>query len=175
MIFIKPSTSYNETSQFQLPSVSGRVDHEAEIVIKIKHSLKGNISDKEAGLAISGWAIGIDFTARDLQEEAKKKGQPWSLSKGLPGFATVGRFVDCVSLPLSFELSLNGTLKQKGSSSDMIFSPIQIIQYLASTFTLEAGDLIFTGTPEGVGVVGSGDRIEAKLEGYESHINLRVS
>ena len=97
-------------------------------------------------------AVGIDFTARDIQDEAKKKGLPWTSSKGRPGFAAIRNFIP-LSVPAELELSVDGALRQRGSTRNMIFSVEKLIEHLDWTFGLSDGDLIFTGTPVGVGPV----------------------
>ena len=161
MIFLKPASSLMvEGGILRLPSDSKRVDHEVELVIAAGANLM--------------MAVGIDFTARDLQEEAKKKGQPWTSSKGRPGFAAVGNFSP-LALPAEFELSVDGQVRQRGSTNDMIFNVEKIIEHLDRVYGLEEGDIIFTGTPAGVAPVASGARIEARLNGSESLLRLSVA
>jgi 2-keto-4-pentenoate hydratase/2-oxohepta-3-ene-1,7-dioic acid hydratase in catechol pathway len=112
--------------------------------------------------------VGIDFTARDLQSEAKKKGWPWEISKGFDGSACVGEFLPVAKFPdlhnINFCMYKNKQLAQKGNSKDMIFSPETIIGYVSKFFTLLEGDFVFTGTPVGVGAVAIGDHIECFIE-----------
>lgn len=173
VVFIKPNSSlcFNGENLI-LPSQSKRVDHEVEIVLIIKKTGK-NISVSNAHEYISHLGIGLDFTARDLQDKAKEKALPWSIAKGFDTFAAIGHFHvfdgDETKLSnLKFNLSVNGEIRQTGNSQNMIFSIPQIISYLSTIFTLSPGDLIFTGTPEGVGVLKEGDKLEALLDGYSS-------
>lgn len=162
LVFLKPRTALSFASTgIILPKISQNVHHETEVVIAIGRASQG-IDEKNALDLVAGFAVGIDVTARDLQDEAKKKGNPWTLSKGLPTFACVSQFVKA-ALPLQLELKINGEVRQKGSTDEMIFSIPKLISFLASTFHLLPGDLIFTGTPAGVGPMKAGDRLSARL------------
>ena len=157
VIFLKPASSLLESpSQIALPSISKNVHYEAELVLKLGEDL--NVSEV---------AIGLDLTARDLQSEAKKKGLPWSISKGFAGSAVVGNFFKIPKnmklSSLALELSINHKVRQKGPTSDMIFDCAELLRYLSGIFNLESGDLIYTGTPSGVGQLNRGDVINAKL------------
>lgn len=161
VVFLKPASSLLiDGGILRLPSDSKRVDHEVELVVAFGPDLK--------------MAVGIDFTARDLQEEAKKKGLPWTSAKGRPGFAAIGSFSP-LSLPAELSLSVNGAIRQRGSTKDMIFSVEKIIEHLDRTYGLAEGDLIFTGTPAGVAPVAAGNRVEAAINGGESRLSLTVS
>lgn len=161
MIFLKPASSLMlDGGVLRIPSDSRRVDHEVELVVA-------------AGLSLM-MAVGVDFTARDIQEEAKKKGLPWTSSKGRPGFAAVGNFVP-LALPSELALSVNGQSRQRGTTADMIHTVEKLIDHLDRTYGLAEGDLIFTGTPAGVAPVGSGDVIDASLNGGESRLRLTVA
>jgi len=163
LIFLKPASSVVFSGgTLRLPADSKRVDHEVELVIA------------RAGNGALLMAVGVDFTARDLQEEAKKKGQPWVDAKGRPGFAALGSFVPAV-LPAELTLSVNGAVRQKGSTSDMIFSVPKLLEYLDGRFGLQPGDIVFTGTPAGVAPVAADDRIEASLRGGASRLTLSVA
>lgn len=168
VIFLKPSTAIlHDGGEVVLPPVSKELHYEVEMVVLLGRSGK-NIDAAMALDYVSGYAVGLDMTLRDVQAEAKKKGLPWTVAKGFDTSAPVSRFVerDAVPNPHALELSLkvNGVIRQKANTRDMIFSIGEIIAYISSIFTLEPGDLIFTGTPEGVGRVVSGDRLEAALE-----------
>jgi 2-keto-4-pentenoate hydratase/2-oxohepta-3-ene-1,7-dioic acid hydratase in catechol pathway len=153
VIFLKPASSVLLSGgTLRLPADSQRVDHEVELVIA--RGLDGSLRA----------AVGVDFTARDIQEELKKKGLPWVSAKGRPGFAALGPFSPA-RLPAELSLTVNGELRQKGSTADMIFPAPALVEYLDATYGLGAGDIIFTGTPAGVGPVRSGDRLEAALSG----------
>lgn len=178
MVFLKPTSAvcYDGDTVF-IPKQSGNVHHEVELVVAIGKTGK-NISEKDAPNFICGYGIGIDFTARDIQNKAKEKGHPWSVAKGFDTFAPLGNFVPQSAIPnpqeLSISLSVNGKTKQNGHTSDMIFSVSHLIAYLSSVFTLNSGDLIFTGTPDGVGRVNSGDILEARLGEKISTLTLTV-
>lgn len=160
VVFLKPASSIMTSGGvLKLPRSSKRVDHEVEVVVAV--------GPKRL------FAVGIDFTARDLQQAAKEKGLPWTLAKGFPGFAAVGSFVDA-QLPLEFSLSVNGETKQTGNTKDMLFPIEKILDYLDETFGLGEGDIVFTGTPAGVSPLKSGDRIAAGLAGGLSRLELTV-
>lgn len=171
IIFMKPTSAICYSGEVvELPKQSARVDHEVEIVVAIGRKGKF-ITSAEALSYIAGIGIGIDFTARDLQERAKEKGLPWTQAKGFDHFAPISQFVAAPTDParlasLSFELRVNGELRQQGSSSQMLTPILKLIEYLSQRFTLSPGDLIFTGTPKGVAPVKSGDRLVAKLENW---------
>ena len=161
IVFLKPASSLLlDGGVLRLPVDSKRVDHEVELVVACGPNPM--------------MAVGIDFTARDLQDEAKKKGLPWTSSKGRPGFAAVGNFVP-LHVPAEFELSVDGTVRQRGATKDMIFSVVRILEHLDRVYGLSEGDIIFTGTPSGVAPLASGARIEARLNGSESLLRLTVA
>ena len=168
VVFIKPTSSVCYSGEnLMLPTTSNRVDHEVEIVLVIGKGGK-NISPNDAIKHISHLGIGLDFTARDLQDKAKEKSLPWSIAKGFDTFAAIGEFTPFSGSAdelknLTFTLEVNGEIRQKGTSENMIFSIPALVSYLSSVFTLSEGDLIFTGTPEGVGVLKEGDQIKALL------------
>ncbi len=182
VIFLKPNSSLNsDNSDISLPFLNGKpissdVHYETEIVVLI--SKDGyNIPEEEAFDYIYGFGIGLDLTLRDLQSVAKSKGLPWTTSKGFRGSAPVSQFIRKEDLPvserLSFEMFKNGELMQKADSSEMIFSIEKIVSYISFMFGLSEGDLIFTGTPSGVGQIKSNDIISANLSGLVS-LNLKV-
>jgi 2-keto-4-pentenoate hydratase/2-oxohepta-3-ene-1,7-dioic acid hydratase in catechol pathway len=167
VVFLKPQSAVAlPGSPIRLPAVSKRVDHETEIVIAIGKSGK-NVFAGDALALVAGYAVGIDVTARDLQEAAKKKALPWAVAKGFDTFAPISEFVpaDRVAEPfeLGVTLEVNGQLRQTGKASGMIFPVDALIAYLSGIFTLAPGDLIFTGTPPGVGPLVAGDRLVARL------------
>lgn len=168
VIFLKPDTALLPKSMpFFYPSFSTDVHYESELVVKINRVGK-NISQKFAHKYYSEFSVGIDFTARDLQATYKEKGLPWERAKAFDGSAPVGQFINKKDLAdssnLNFSLRINGAQRQAGNTSDMLFSIDSIIQYVSQFFTLKIGDLIFTGTPEGVGPIKIGDTLEAFLE-----------
>ncbi len=169
LIFLKPPSSLigpNET--IILPKKSKMVHHEVELAVIIGKRGK-SIPRQEAMDHVLGYTILLDITARDLQEEAKKKGLPWSVSKGFDTFAPVGpRIVpneDINLHNLEIGLKVNDEIRQKSNTSFMLFKIPEIIEYISSIMTLEEGDIIATGTPEGVGEIRDGDEIEAWIEG----------
>ena len=168
VIFLKPDTALLAKSMpFFYPSFSTDVHYEAELVVKIDRVGK-SISQKFAHKYYSEFSVGIDFTARDLQATYREKGLPWERAKAFDGSAPVGQFINKKELVdqsnLNFSLRINGLERQAGNTSDMLFSIDSIIQYVSQFFTLKIGDLIFTGTPEGVGPIKIGDTLEAFLE-----------
>jgi len=142
--------------------------YEVEVVLKISKLGKG-IAAKYAYRYFDEITLGIDITARDLQAKFGKAGHPWTLAKGFDGSAPLGKFVPVKSVKdvnnLDFSLDINGKTVQKGNTSDLIFSIGEIIEYVSKFFTLKTGDLIFTGTPSGVGQLHQGDRLVASMEG----------
>jgi 2-keto-4-pentenoate hydratase/2-oxohepta-3-ene-1,7-dioic acid hydratase in catechol pathway len=155
---------------FYHPEFSQEIHYECEIVYRIRREGK-HIQPKFAWDYVDGIGLGIDFTARDLQDEIKKKGHPWTLAKMFNDSAPVSEMLPTGEFPdhknLHFELRVNGETRQSGHSADMIFSLETLISYISQFITLKKGDLIFTGTPEGVGKVHVGDRLQASLEGRE--------
>lgn len=137
--------------------------HEVELGIVIGRKCS-SIKENEATDYIGGYIIALDMTARDLQSEAKKRGEPWSIAKGFDTSCPVGNFIPKESIPnpesLDIWCKVNGQLKQQGNTSDMIYTIPFLISFVSQYFTLESGDLLLTGTPEGVGPVKSGDQIE---------------
>jgi 2-keto-4-pentenoate hydratase/2-oxohepta-3-ene-1,7-dioic acid hydratase in catechol pathway len=171
VIFLMPETALIKKNQpFFYPDFSNDVHYEVELVLKIS-KLGKNIDEKFAHRYYDEIGIGIDFTARDIQAELKKKGLPWEKAKAFDGAAPLGKFVAKDLLPpvdnISFSLEKNGQVVQQGNSSLMINSFDAIIAHVSKFFTLKIGDLIFTGTPAGVGPVIIGDDLIAKIEGQE--------
>ena len=169
VFFMKPDSALVINNRpFFYPDFSNNVHPELELVIRID-KLGRSIDEKFASRYFSEIALGVDFTARDLQDEQKKKGLPWEIAKGFDYSAPISEFFPVSKYQdisnLSFRLDLNGTAVQEGNSSLMIFSFEKIIAYVSRFMTLKTGDLIFTGTPAGVGPVSVNDRLEAYLEG----------
>ena len=168
VIFMKPDTAVlREGEPFYLPDFSNEMHYETEVVVRISQMGK-NIARKFANRYYDAIGIGIDFTARDLQRQFKQAGDPWDLCKGFDNSAPLSRFIPKEELPdfdkLKFHLLLNGKQVQTGATADMFFSIDEIIEYVSKFMTLKVGDVIFTGTPEGVGPVKVGDKLEAFLE-----------
>jgi 2-keto-4-pentenoate hydratase/2-oxohepta-3-ene-1,7-dioic acid hydratase in catechol pathway len=167
MVFLKPATAMIGTGgRVRLPAFSRDVHHEVEIVVLISEGGR-DIEPGQGMRHVGGYGIGLDLTARDVQAAAKKAGLPWTVAKGFDSSAPVSPIVPLHRIPdpdrLEFSLAVNGSVRQKGCSADMIFPVGAIVSYLSSVFTLEPGDLVFTGTPEGVGPIASGDRLHARL------------
>lgn len=168
VFFLKPDTSLVIRNRpFFYPDFSTDIQYEAELVIKISKNGK-HIQEKFALTYYNEIGLGIDFTARDLQQECKQKGLPWEVAKGFDQSAPISKWIQLADLKdrenILFHLDLNGTAVQKGSSRDMIFSFNKVITYISQFITLKMGDLIFTGTPAGVGPVKIGDHLEGYLE-----------
>lgn len=179
VIFTKPvSTIVYDGDSVILPHHSNNVHHEAELVVAIAREGK-NIPESDALNYVAGYAIGIDMTARDVQNKLKDKGNPWELAKGPDTFAPLGNFIPPEQIgdpaAIDIELSVNGVVRQKGTTADMLFPVDVLISVLSEYFTLYPGDLIFTGTPEGVSRVQEGDRIEAAIAGGKSHLGVIVT
>ena len=169
VFFLKPDTSVvTRNRPFFYPDFSKEIHYEVELVLKVCKVGK-NIQKKFASSYYDEIGIGIDFTARDLQDECKKKGLPWLISKGFDNAAPIGKFISKSNFNdlrnISFHLDINGNTVQQGNSKDMIFTFEEVISYVSKFITLKTGDLIFTGTPVGVGPVRIGDRLEAFIEG----------
>ena len=167
MFFLKPETSLLlKNRPFYYPDFSKEIHYETEIVIKIKR-LGKHIEEQFAHRYYSEIGLGIDFTARDLQRDCKEKGHPWEIAKAFEHSAVVSEhFINKEDLPdnINFKLELNGETVQNGYTEDMIFSVDKIINYVSQFFTLKIGDLIFTGTPAGVGQVKIGDNLKGYIE-----------
>lgn len=177
LFFMKPDTAIIQgRNPFVYPSFTKDVHHEVELVVRICR-LGKHIEEKFASRYYDQVTVGIDFTARDVQQQCKEKGWPWEKAKAFDGSAPVGKLITLDKLPpidsLDIELKKNGEVVQKGNTKDMIFNVDRLISYVSQYVTLKIGDLIFTGTPEGVGPVERGDVLEASLNG-ESLLRLKV-
>ncbi len=168
LFFLKPDTAILKEKDFYFPNFTNDLHFECEIVVKIDKVGK-NIEEKFANKYYSEITLGIDFTARDLQQKCKEKGLPWEKAKGFDNSAPISsKWIKLDSINFEkteFDFFQNGKLKQKGLTSEMIFSIDQIIAYVSKFITLKTGDLIFTGTPSGVGPVQIGDVLTADLNG----------
>lgn len=167
VVFLKPDSAIlKKNKPFFLPDFSEMIQYETEVVIKISKLGKG-IAAKYAYRYFDELTLGIDITARDIQNRNSAAGLPWELSKGFDGAAPLGRFVPVSSVgdigKLDFRLEINGKVVQYGNTSDMIFNIYEIIEYVSKFFTLKTGDLIFTGTPPGVGPLVKDDNLIAWL------------
>jgi len=168
VVFLKPDTAIlPKQFPFFIPDFSSDVHYEVELVIKVSKVGK-HIAQKFARNYYNEVGLGIDFTARDLQATLKQKGLPWEIAKGFDGSAVIGQFnpiEDYDSLQnLNFELQKNNEVVQKGNASHMIWNFDEIVSYVSQYFTLKTGDLIFTGTPAGVGPIAVGDIFEGFIE-----------
>jgi acylpyruvate hydrolase len=167
IIFTMPETSLLIRNRpFYYPSFSNDIHYEVEVVLKISKVGK-NIDEKFANTYYNEIGMGIDFTARDLQQKAKKKGLPWAIAKGFNNASPLSGFVSKNDIDLNnlnFSLTNNGEIKQQGNTKLMLFSFDYIVSYLSKFFLLKKGDLIFTGTPAGVGPIKIGDRLEIFME-----------
>ena len=171
VVFLKPDTSILLKGQpFFIPEFSQDIHHEVEVLVKINRIGK-HIQPKYAHKYYDEIGLGIDFTARDLQTKLKAKGLPWEKAKGFDGAAVVGKWLPKDSLPhvddLTFSLTKNGETVQSGSSSLMLWKIDELIAYVSQFFTLKIGDILFTGTPAGVGPVAINDNLVGTLEGQE--------
>ena len=169
VIFMKPDTALlKDNKPFYHPDFSQEIHHEIELVLKVSKEGK-HINEKFAAGYFDEVGLGIDFTARDIQARHKEKGLPWELAKGFDGSAPVSHFVpksDFADLyNLNFKLNINGQARQQGNTKDLLFSFERLIAFVSQYVTLKKGDLIFTGTPPGVGRVAIGDHLEGYLEG----------
>jgi acylpyruvate hydrolase len=168
VFFLKPETSLLKDKDFYYPEFTKDLHHEVEIILKISKNGK-HITEEFASTYYNEIGIGIDFTARDIQQKCKEKSLPWEKAKAFDNAAPIGEFVSKEKFSdlknISFQLNINGKSRQVGNTKDLIFSFEKIIAYVSQFITLKTGDLIFTGTPEGVSAVNIGDVLEASIEG----------
>jgi len=167
VLFLKPASALIYSGEEIIYPVYGNeLHHEVELVLLIGETVK-NANKVEAEKAIIGYGVGLDMTLRDVQNELKKKGNPWTLAKCFDTSAVISDFVLKNDYQLKsnekLELKVNGQVKQSDTLKSMIFNPAEIVEYISSVMTLEKGDLIFTGTPAGVNRVNRGDKLEAKI------------
>ncbi len=168
IVFGKPDSALLRNNQpFFIPDFANDFHHEVEVVVRINR-LGKNIAPEFAHRYYDEIGLGIDFTARDLQEDLRKKGLPWEKSKAFDGSAVISEFIDKQTLVdinnINFRLDINGQTRQQGNTKDMIFSIDDIIAHVSKYFTLKIGDFIFTGTPAGVGSVNIADRLQGYIE-----------
>ncbi len=165
VVFLKPTTALvADGGEVVLPRQSEDVHHELELVAVV--GTPGRHIDEASALGhVAAYALGLDLTARDVQAQAKSKKGPWSIAKGFDTFAPLGPLTDAAEVPdpqaLEIALAIDGHERQRGTTDHMVFSVARIVSFLSSVFTLEPGDLIYTGTPEGVGPVRDGERLHA--------------
>lgn len=179
VVFTKPiNTVTYDGGEIIVPTdLTDDVHHEVEMVVAIGKYGR-NIPENEAMDYILGYGVGIDVTARDVQSSLKAKSHPWTLAKGMDTFAPIGNFVDAAKIEdphnLDISLAVNGKIRQKGNTRDMIFSLPALISFLSQYCSLHKGDLIFTGTPAGVSKLNNGDTITAQLGGDVSTLSVNV-
>ncbi len=169
IIFLKPTSAVISNGMpIRIPAMSSNVHHEVELTVLIGKQGK-DIPVHEAKSYVAGYGVGLDMTMRDKQNEAKKGGNPWTISKGFDTSAALSSFVEASSVPdphnVDIILNVNGKERQHSNTKNMIFRIDVLIAFLSSIFTLEEGDIIYTGTPEGVAQVVSGDRLNAEIPG----------
>jgi 2-keto-4-pentenoate hydratase/2-oxohepta-3-ene-1,7-dioic acid hydratase in catechol pathway len=177
VVFLKPDTALVKGgAPFYYPDFSTNIHHEVELVLKISKEGK-YIQPQFAHRYFEEVGLGIDFTARDLQDQCKAKGLPWEIAKAFNGSAPIGEFKSVVELGdlknIDFHLEINGEIKQKGNTGLMLFDFATIISYVSQFFTLKKGDLIYTGTPAGVGPVQTGDQLVGFI-GNEKMLHVEV-
>jgi len=169
VIFMKPKSALLQPhTPFYYPEFTNELHYECELVLRINKNGK-YIQERHASNYYNGITVGIDFTARDIQDECKKKGLPWEKAKAFDNSAAIGKFVDITpefnKKNVKFSFTKNGEIVQQGNSADMIFNFDKLISNISNYFSLNIGDLIFTGTPAGVGECVVGDELEAFYEG----------
>jgi len=167
VVFMKPHTALlTDNKPFYYPNFTKDLHYECEIVLRICKNGKA-VQPKFASTYYDAVTVGIDFTARDLQDKQKQKGLPWEIAKAFDSSAVIGKWKPLSLLPqnppYNFKLQLNSNLVQHGNTADLLFSFDTIISYISQYFALNMGDIIFTGTPKGVGPVAIGDRLQASL------------
>lgn len=171
VLFIKPETAICDIRQpIAIPKESGAVHHEVELAILIGSTLK-QASEEHVAKAIAGYGVALDLTLRDVQAGCKKAGQPWEKAKAFDGSCPLSGFIPLAELGadpqnIDLKLEVNGELRQQGNTQEMIHKILPLIVYMSRYFTLRAGDVVLTGTPEGVGPMHSGDRLAISLGGH---------
>lgn len=177
VLFIKPETALCDLRQpISLPQGLGSVHHEVEMAVLIGSTLR-HASEEHVSQAIAGYGIALDLTLRDLQGELKKAGRPWEKAKAFDNACPISGFIPAAAFEgdpqrATLELRINGEMRQHGSTADMIHPLVPLIAYMSRFFTLRAGDVILTGTPEGVGPLASGDELQLSLNGQS--VSTRV-
>ncbi len=176
VFFLKPETAiHDRNAPFKIPEWSNNIHYELELIFQIKNSWSGQ-PVKKLSHVVDRYNIGLDLTARDIQDEFKKKGLPWEKAKAFDGSAVIGDWFMEIPKDISsiaFRLEKNGTIVQQATAAEMIHSPAALIEYVSRFITLERGDLLFTGTPAGVGKLEKSDLLVGYLDGTE-HLKLSV-
>lgn len=169
LLFIKPATAVVPlTDDVVLSARRGPVHYETEIALLIGQTLSGDVTDSQAEAAICGVGLALDLTLRELQDQLKAKSHPWERAKAFDGACPLSSFVAPAGLALTdipLQLKINGEIRQQGSSAEMITPIIALLRQIAEVFTLQPGDVVITGTPAGVGVLRTGDRLELSIPG----------
>lgn len=164
VVFMKPDSALLKNNKpFYIPDFTQELHYETELIVKFNR-LGKNIDSKFAGRYFTEIGLGVDFTARDIQRKLKAEGKPWEIAKAFDSSAVIGNFLPVSELDnihnIQFRLDLNGKTVQQGNSADMIFPIEELVSYVSRFFTIKIGDILFTGTPAGVGKVAIGDRLE---------------
>lgn len=178
ILFLKPATALVPLGpDFAIPAGRGECHHETEITLLIGSTLSGEVSEEAARAAIAGVGIGFDLTLRDVQNTLKQKGLPWEVAKAFDGAAPMGPFLPPGGFAdlaaISVGLIVNGERRQSGNSADMITGIVPLLRFIATIFTLQPGDIVMTGTPEGVAALQSGDRLMPILSGHSWQTRVR--
>jgi 2-keto-4-pentenoate hydratase/2-oxohepta-3-ene-1,7-dioic acid hydratase in catechol pathway len=168
ILFMKPATSLVSLHEpLELPKGQGEVHHEVEMVVLIGKRIHKETDLDNVRFSIAGYAVGLDLTLRDVQNTLKEKGHPWERAKAFDGAAPVSGFIDArgisVKQKLNVTLEINDEVRQHGHTGQMLFPTFELLSEISQTFTLEPGDVVFTGTPAGVGPLNSGDKFTARL------------
>lgn len=168
VIFTKADSALlKDGKPFFVPDFMGQIDYETEIVVRICR-LGKSIPARFAHRYYDAVTVGIDFTARDMQRKARAEGRPWDICKGFDGSAAIGEWVDVIKFrdiqAIHFHLDINGKTVQEGCTSDMLFKVDEIIEYISRFYTLKTGDILYTGTPAGIGAVSIDDHLEGWIE-----------
>lgn len=176
--FFKPITALARDGSFALPGYSKEVHYELELLVALDQGGR-NLNEQQARGCVAGFGLGLDMTCRDIQRQAKEAGRPWELAKGFDGSAPCtaiaqGTLNDLARLG-NMTLRKNGEIVQQGHWRDMIWSIPELLQHISRYVALQPGDLIFTGTPAGVGPVVAGDKLEATLEGFPKTLQLQIT
>jgi len=179
VLFLKPASAViHQGGQIIIPAISHDVHHEVELTVLIGKTGK-NIAREAALQYVAGYGVGLDMTMRDVQFEAKKKGLPWSLSKGFDTAAPLSEFISPALTgnpgSLNIQLKINGQIRQSSSTGKLIFPVDTIISYISQFMIFERGDIIYTGTPEGVSRIDHGDKLEAVLQHADGHVLTSLS
>ena len=177
VIFMKPKSALLQShTPFYYPEFTNELNYECELVLRISKNGK-YIQEKHAANYYNGVTVGIDFTARDIQDQLKQKGLPWEKAKAFDNSAAVGKFIDITpqlnKKNINFSFKLNNEVVQKGNSGDMLFSFDSLLSHISNYFSINIGDLIFTGTPPGVGECVVGDEMEAFIDN-QSLLKLEI-